>query len=331
MVATLATATDIAYAPPVGGMTLPAAASTDTFVSAPLARSSVWVGTAASVSGNDITVSGTPNWTTNGFTAPGYYVRMLNGAQKGHYFTVTANASSAVTVDSAGLDLSTIIAGDPMEIVPYWTLGTLYPPSLAGFAFTASASPAVRQTTLLFFDATSTGINRSASATYYFYNGAWRQVGKPATTSYSSTIIYPDSYFLQRNTASATSLVVTGRVQPGYLGTILVANTGQNDNFVALSYPVDVTLDGTGLATAAFQASASPAVPKDQLYWYDPAVTGINKSATYTYYYYNGAWRRKGSPATTNFGSTVLKAGSGFIIRKAAGGSSASWIFGTGI
>ncbi len=325
----MASAITTAYSPPVGGMTIPAAASTDSFVSVALANNAAWVGTVASVAGSDITVTGTPSWTANVYTASAYYyVRMLSGAQMGHYFSILANGAGDVTVDNAGLNLSVINAGDTMEIVPYWTLGTLYPASQAGVGFTASTSS--YQTELLVFDASATGINRSASAIFFFYSGHWRQIGKSLSTFYDNTIIYPDTYVIQRNTAAATALVYTGRVQPSYLGTILTATAAtQNDNFVALSYPVDVTLNGTGLATSAFTASVSGY--KDQLLWFDPAGTGINRSAAYIYYYYNGGWRRIGASTSTDFGSTVLKAGSGFVIRKAANGTTASWVFSTGI
>jgi uncharacterized protein (TIGR02597 family) len=328
MVSSLVFAADTAYSPPVGGMTLPAAASTDTFVSVTLATNAAWVGTVASVSGSDITVAGAPGWSANAFVTPGYhYARLLSGAQAGHYFSIISNSADTLSVDASGLNLSSIAASDKMEIAPYWTLGTLYPASQAGTAFTASTGS--YQTQLLAFDATSTGINRSASAVYYFYSGHWRQVGKSVGISYDNTIVYPDTYIIQRNTAAATALIHTGRVQRGSLGTILEATaSAQNDNFVALAYPLDVTLNGTGLATSAFTASVSGY--KDQLLWFDPAGTGINRSATYTYYYYNGAWRRVGASTSTDFGATVLKAGSGFIIRKAANGVTAPWVFSTG-
>ncbi len=332
LLAAVAHATVTAYSPPVGGMTTSAAGTTDSFMSVALAQPAAWVGTVASVSGSDITVSGTPGWGTNAFASGTfYYVRLLNGAQAGHFFSVTANGSGDVTVDNAGLNLSVINAGDTMEIVPYWTLGTLYPAGRAGISFTATTSLLSRQTVLLFFDSTVTGINRSASSSYYFYNGAWRKVGQSTATSFDNTIVYPDAYYIQRNTAAPTSLVYTGRVQPGYLGTILVGAAGTaNDNFVALAYPVDVTLDQLTMAPSSFVATTSLLSTQDQLLYFSPSVTGINRSADFVYYYYNGAWRRKGASTATNFGSTVLTAGSGFIIRKVANAATVPWVFSTG-
>jgi uncharacterized protein (TIGR02597 family) len=323
-------AADVAYSPPVGGFTTTAAANTDTLVSPTLAREAAWRGTVASGSGTSITLASAA-WTAGQF-APGaetYYVRMLSGPLAGQFFVITGNSTTALTVDAAGLNLSTIASGDSAEIAPFWTLGTLYPASQAGTAFIASASPLSVQTQLLFFDGDSSGINRASSAVYYFFNGAWRKAGSSSTTSFNNTLIFPDSYFIQRNKASATSLVYVGRVQPGALGTVLEARSTQNDNFVALSFPVNVTLDQSGLA-AAITASPSPLSIRDQLLVFPSTGSGINRAASAVYYYFNGAWRKAGSSSTTNFGGDVLTAGSGFIIRKAANGTSSAWTYNTG-
>ena len=331
--ACLAHGTTTAYSPPVGGVTSSAIASSDTFLSTTLSRPPEWIGTIASVVGSNLTVSGSPNWTINHFSSSAvYYARMLSGAQRGHYFIITGNTIDTLTVNNAGLDLSTVVNGDSFEVTPFWTLGTLYPASQAGVSFTATTSLISKKTQILLFSASSTGINRSANFVYYFYNGAWRQTGQLTTTSFDSTIIPPDACFIQRNSTSPTTLVYTGRVQPGYLGSILEATSGAaNDNFVALAFPVDVTLNSSGLASSSFVTTTSLISTKDQLLWFDPAGTGTNRSANFVYYYYNGAWRQKGALTSTDFGATVLKAGSGFVIRKASTSPTVSWVYTTGI
>lgn len=325
-------AADVAYSPPVGGFTTTAAANTDTLVSPTLAREAAWRGAIASGSSTSIAISSAA-WTDGQF-APGsetYYIRMLSGSLAGQFFVITGNTASVLSVDAAGLNLSTINSGDNAEIVPFWTLGTLYPASQAGTAFIASASSFNRQTELLFFDAIASGINRSASSIYYFTNGAWRKVGQSAATSFNSTIIYPDTYFLHRNKATPTSLVYVGRVQPGAAGTVIEARAAQHDNYVAISFPVDVTLGQSGLKEAGFMTSASAFNRADQLLVFGANQTGINKSASTIYYYLNGGWRKVGQPVTSDFSSDTLPAGSGFIIRKAANSSGFAWAHNTGI
>jgi len=151
VLATLAHATVTAYAPPVGGMTTSAAATTDTLVSVTLAQPATWVGTAASAAGTDIVVNGSPSWSANQYASGTYYyARMLSGAQAGHFFSIVANGSGDLTVDNAGLDLSVIASGDTLEIVPYWTLGTFYPAAQGGTAFTVTTSTLSKKNPIAF-------------------------------------------------------------------------------------------------------------------------------------------------------------------------------------
>ena len=278
-------AADVAYSPPVGGFTTVAAANSDTLVSPTLAREAAWRGTVSGATSSEITISNEA-WTAGQF-APGaetYYIRLLSGSLAGQYFVVTGNTTNAVTVDAAGFDLSQITAGDSAEVVPFWTLGTLYPANQVGTAFIASANPLNVQTQLLFFDGDSEGINRASSAIYYFYNGAWRKAGASTALSFDNTIVFPDTYFIHRNKDASTTLVYVGRVQPGALGTVLEARSERNDNFVALSFPVDVTLNDSGLA-AAITPSANPLLVQDQLLVFSSEGAGYNRAASAIYYY----------------------------------------------
>jgi len=323
-----------ATAEPHGIMQLTAPANTDTLVSPSFGRPPVWRGLLTAVSANVLTVAGTPNWTANQW-APNseiYYVRLMTGTLAGHYYVVTANTGNTETVDTAGMDLSVITAGNQAELAPFWTLGTFYPAGQTNVSFVPSASPLVRQTELLFYDPAGTGVNRSSAETYYYYNGAWRKVGAPVATSYNAKVLLPDTYFLQRNKAAATTLTVGGRVFTSKLATVVEARSAtQQDNYMAVAYPVPVSLRNTGLVSGgAFSTSLSPLSRADQLFVFDPAQTGINRSPSATYYYYNGGWRKIGAAVSVDFSDTLLLApGSGFILRKAASPSSPMWSFDT--
>jgi uncharacterized protein (TIGR02597 family) len=323
-----ACAQDSAVSVPVGAFVRTAAAASDTQVSVTLSRPAVARATVGSVGGSVISVSGAPGWSADTFVSSGtHQVRVLSGDLRGHYFIVTANGAATLTVDGAGLDLALLAAGDALEVAPFWTLGTLFPAAAAGTAFVASASPLARQTEILMFDSGGAGINRSASAIYYHFNGAWRRAGAAATTSFDHVVVFPDSYLVVRNKAAGTALIQVGRVQAGGLGTVIEALPGAaHDNFVAVAHPLDVSLAASGLHLSGFRASASPLAPTDQLLWFDPAGTGTNRSASAIYYYFDGAWRKRGVAATTDFGSDTLRAGGGFIIRKAAG-SGHAWTY----
>jgi len=327
-----AVATESAMSEPVGAFMSTAAANSDTLVSTVLARPAVARGQISSVAGDVLTASGSPGWSSNTFvTGSGtHYVRMLTGALRGQYLIITGNAAATLTVDAAGLNLASIAAGDLFEVTPFWTLGTLFPSSMAGTAFITTVPPGARQTELLFFDGNGTGINRSANAIYFFANGAWRRSGSSTSLSFDSTIIYPDSYFIIRNKATATSLSHLGRVQTRALGSVLEAIPGgQNDNFVSLAYPADVTLANSGLISSGAFAVSVPPTRADLLLVFDPSGTGYNRSASAIYFYANGAWRKSGASTSLDFGQDKLPAGSGFIIRKAAAASGTTWTYAT--
>ena len=281
-------------------------------------------------------MAGATGWAANQF-APAtdtYYVRALTGALRGYFFTVLGSDGTSVLIDDAGIDLTQLSAGDQLELVPYWTLGTLYPASQTGVSFVASASSVLHQTELYMYDPAGIGSNRSPTATYFYYNGAWRKTGSAIATSYSGVVVPPDTYIVQRNKAAGTVLTQMGRVHPSRLTTPIEAVAGtKQDNYVALAYPVDVTLRGSGLAgSAAFTTSSSTVLHADEVYVYDNTQTGINRAPAATYYYYNGGWRKTGAPMTTDFGDTVtLTAGSGFVVRRAADETTGTWSFDTNL
>jgi uncharacterized protein (TIGR02597 family) len=312
---------------PVGFVTVTTLSNSDTIFSTPLAQSEAFRGSVGSLTSTTVTAAGTPGFTPSAFVyAAGtqsntYFLRFRTGAMAGSYFTITANTASTVTLDLAGNVLGAA-PGDQFAIIPYWTLGTAFPASSAGTAFQTSTSIFSINTEILFPDQVSQGINLSSAATYFFLNGAWRQFGAPLNVSFNDTVMPPDSYVTIRNTAFTGSISVMG----GVPGTPQVAPVNsypgnQQDNFLALTFPVAVTLNNLGLVGS--NASTSPIRPStsvfnlvDQILVFDNTVPGINKSASATYFYLNNAWRKFGSPLTTDFGGDVLQPGSGLILRR---------------
>ena len=318
---------------PVGFINLPVPAGSDVLVSPCFARPSVYSGTVGGVSGAVITASGSPAWTVNSWvrSLPSqpdtYYVQFKSGTATGRCYTVVSNTAQTVTVDWNG-ETPAAATSDTFVIIPYWTLGTLYPAAEAGTAFTTSSSESSHGTEILFPKPAAAGINLTPDATFYFLSGAWRKVGESSSTSFDWTVVAPDSYIIQRNTTAATNVSVFGRVPSGVISVVLSARggTAKQDNPVALSFPGTVTLDNSNLqGSGAFRASTSPFLHTDELYVFDNTSTGIKKAAAAVYFYYNGAWRKVGAPITSNFGTTaVFVPGTGVIIRKSGTGSTAA-------
>lgn len=318
---------------PVGFSKLTAPANSDINIAPCFNRPSVYSGVVGSLSGSIITVTGSPAWTINYWvlaapTQPEtYYVQFKSGAAAGRCYTIVANAAQTLTIDWNGETPAAAVT-DTFIIAPYWTLGTLFPSTDAGTAFTASASESARETELIFIDQAAAGINLPVSATYYFFNNAWRKVGDPPSNSFDGTVVEPGSYIIQRNKTAATTFSLYGRVPTGVVSTVINAQggTAKQDNTASLSFPLTVTLDNSNLrGSGAFATSPSSFVHSDELYVFDNTAAGTNKVAAAVYYYYNNAWRKVGEPVTSDFGATAVFApGTGVIIRKSGTGSSAA-------
>ena len=78
--------------------------------------------------------------------------------------------------------------------------------------------------------------------------------------------------------------------------------------------PIDVALNSTGL-----NAADGSFVPGDQLFLFNNAIAGFNKTPSVTYVF-NGGWHLSTDPVTDR-GDDLLSAGTAMLIRKAANGT----------
>jgi len=322
---------------PVGYNTISLLANSDTYVSVPFHRPASFVGQVSSSASNVITVAGTPGWTASQFVyasgtqANTYYAFIRSGTKEGNYYTVTANSANTLTIDLAGDTLTGLAANDSISVIPYWTLGTLFPSTDVGVSFTTS-SIATINTSVIVPNLNGAGTNLSAGATYFYFNNAWRVVGQSFAINKNDDILLPDTYFIVRNTNSATAGTFTSTGSVPMKKAVVVLNTngnGQQDNPVAITRPVAVSLADSGLVTSgAFGITPNWLSPTDTLLVFDNTVSAINKSASGTYYYYNNGWRKIGSAPTVDFGTTpIFGPGNGVIVRKATvvGASPSIW------
>ena len=305
--------------------------NSDTRLSIPFSRPKAAAGLVQSISDGVITLQGAPGWTTDQFVYSSgvqsntYFVLIRSGSREGEHHTITANTADAITVDLNGDTLTGVNAGDRIEIVPYWTLGTLF---LGGAGIHISPSPGSRSSEVLMPDLEGIGINLSAARTYYFWSGAWRQVGQ-GTANLSDDVLLPDAYVIVRhNIADSTTLLCNGVVWMGKLAVPLaVQAASKQDNFVALARPTAISLNDSGLiSSGAFSASPSPGARTDELFVFDDTVVGKNKAASATYYYWSGAWRKVGSGSTDVGTDEVFQPGTGMVIRKGNGTGTAVWL-----
>ncbi|MCA9398958.1 MAG: TIGR02597 family protein [Candidatus Omnitrophica bacterium] len=282
--------------------------------------------TVSSVTGSGVTVADALS--VDAF-ADTYYVRFTSGSGEGLWSTIDSNSASEFVLTDTGI-LSHVSAGDTFAVFPHATLETLFPDELKGISFEATPPPGIfLKTVILVPDTTSVGVNKATAATYYYLNGEWRKFGQPPTSVFNDVVIPPQVYTTLRNGgASPLEFFTLGKVSDLKIARILSTESSTNDIPVGSGFPVPVTLKQLNLGgTPAFQSTPPPGIfVKDQLLVFDNSVPGVNKSASATYFYYNGAWRKFGQPLTQSFDDEVLDPSAAILIRK-AGGTPASTVW----
>jgi uncharacterized protein (TIGR02597 family) len=332
-----------AYTTPVGYVSQTCLPASDTIVGLPLRIAAGAAGALASspdlvtTPGSAVlTLLGTPGLTANAFQGT-HFVKFTSGGSEGKFYTVSSNTVSTITIALNG-DTLAALTGNTLIVSKFWTLGELFVPAASttdpattGNAVVVTSQILAKKTEILLPNVSAVGVNPSSIGIYFVLNGAWRKNGASLTTSFDNTQLWPDKYFTIRQPAlaSATTYTVSGEVELGKMGINLVTqNSVKQDNVVSIPRPVDVTLNQLALGgTAAFMTTTSTLAKNDELLVFDNALAKKNRSASAIYFYYSGAWRKTGAPITTDFGTDTIKAGAGFIVRKAkvAGGPTVFW------
>ena len=341
---------------PVGFTTGSELSNSDTLVSIPFTLAPEFTGAISSISGNVITVSGTPGWTTNQFvyaagTQPNHYYVLIGpsptgDSKEGHAYAVTANDATTLTANTTSDDLSGTSTSAQLLIIPNWTLNTIYPSTDQNVSFTPTAATRAFKSEILIPNYAATGVNQAFSTVYFFSNNVngttgnvgWRVVGDN-TTDHGDDPLLPAGYFVVRNLNGAPTLPLTamGNILTKKFAIPLMTQPSQpQDNSVAMIRPVDVTLNNTGLnpTDGSFVATTATRNFQDELLLFNNTATALNKSPSAVYFYSNNVngstnnvgWRMVGDN-TTDHGNDVIPAGSAMIVRKAStvSGATAFW------
>jgi len=296
---------------PVGFVSISIPAQTDYVMGFPLHRPSEFQGVIQSISGNTVTVAGTPGWTASQFVfASGsqlktYYVRIDSGAKEGLFAMVTANDATSITVSlNTGDDLSGVLtnaangSGDLISIIPYWTPSTLFSGMAAG-------------TQLFLFPTNTPGINFSASTIYAFNGTNWKQGFNVAD---NTPLIPLQGMILRNSSASPISMAVTGSVPMTtnrLLMSTLAANT-QQDIWFFYNSPVPEVIGNLNLGVTA----------GDQLMAFDNTATGFNKSPSQIVSWNGTQWKQGFTDVTHTY---TLNPGNSYLFRKAGTASPSTY------
>ena len=319
--------------PIVGFVNTSALPASDTIVSPQILRPSEFSSsvTGVTISPDQITAVlslGTSGLTSDQFkyvvsTQPKtYFALVKSGTLAGSYFSVVSNTPSSITVNLDGLTPSSsdILS---IEVRPFWTLNTLFPPSSANVSFVPSTgtTTAGRRTQLLLPDNISTGQNRSLSRVYFYNPTLSDWVLTTATsTRAGDQIIEPSGYLVLRNTGGTPptlAITTSGAVLTDPMGIYLAtSSTRINDNYLTLPRASDYKLSEIGFTDTNFVQSTSKTTGgrRDTVLVLNQTGSGLNRAPSKVYFKFGNAWYD--TTATANPVDPVIPAGSALIVRK---------------
>jgi len=125
-----------AYSPAVGYVKVTIPAATDGTLALPLHRDTVYTGPVESIAGNVVTVPNAPFTASQlkyqaGTQPDTHYLLVKSGTLEGKWFEVLDNGTDTLTLDpdsqTQTVEQQGFAAADTFSVIPFWTLGTLFP------------------------------------------------------------------------------------------------------------------------------------------------------------------------------------------------------------
>ncbi len=323
-----------------GYVKIPSQVSTDRPFSIPFDRPAVYAGTIADISNNTLTLD-QADFTPGDFvytpqTQPNtYFLSVRTGTLQGKTYDILSNGGETVTTDpnhpSNNLQQQGIAIGDRVRILPYWTLGTLFP---SGEGVAVSIDPFSPDGLILVRDPSEAGIRRAPSKAYLFLDdgeptsaAGWYDADDLAAGLKNDVALSREAFYVLRNQGSANLVTQVEGDVPEVSFTTEIGNlvSGQpHDNYVSSPFPVAMSLAQSQLfESGAFAASSDPFTPTDLLLTYDlNNITGLRPAPSKAYLYYQGTgidgWYDANTLAGPVDSENVFISGGAFIIRKAA-------------
>ena len=262
--------------------------------------------------GANTLTSSSAGWVPSQLTQVGYpmFVSIKSGVNAGRLFHITSNTATTLTVNTQGLDLSTMnfVQGDTYEIVPGDTLEGLFGTPASGVIGGTSAQYTANLVDKILINDPSS----NAILTYYYNttNSRWQRVGTSANQG--NLVISPRmGVEYQRISTSPLTITLIGSV-PATALKQQIPTFGAS--IMARYYPADTTLLALGLHNMSG--------------WRKVGVNGITTancdrvfvkvgSAFFSYYYDSATsgWKRAGTSAGQN--GVVISAGSSYRVLRA--------------
>lgn len=306
------------YSATIGAVSIKVPSGSDVMVALPFKQEKAAGGSVASIDGAVATL-GASTLTAGEYDAPQggapthyVYVEGVPGSDPlaGRHFDILSNTASAITLEESAL---TGLVGANISIRAHWTLGTLFP---EGVGYVQELEPGRRLVEVILPQAASSGGGLAVEKIYYFFGGIWREFGQAISDSNDAgnTVVQPGSAFVVRNNGiDDIDYFFFGEVEYGPLAIPLVSSTDTVDNFVAVGRPLGLTINDLNLhSSGVFTAD-------DRLLVYPMESQGLLGSDLQPtlYKYADNKWQEDEGDGT-DLGGTLIKAGQGIAVRKAA-------------
>lgn len=326
-----------AETPVFGTYKIDCPASSDTYIGLSISRPSAFAGEVEGVAENGAVVaSGEPNWAENRFVyesgsqSDHYYLKFTSGELEGAWFDIVGNSSYSVEIDIPDSELKKIALGDSFEIIPHWTLSTLFPDggglAVAQSSFSRAGASIVR--TYAYFDESEgwiypDGCNNAPSKSYFFRQSknSWLDY---SNKNASDAVLAPNSVVKITQEEGVNSTATFSGVVPNCATAVEIfafADSGAQDIYISNPSATDITLSELTdplVKSGAFSHYTLTISKGDELTIYSTnEVNAVSdkrflcKKSGETY-----RWVKYGT--TTSADDTVVKAGASIILRKKA-------------
>lgn len=331
---------------PVGFVNVTIPASADGRLGLPLRRSATMASTVASVAGDAVTLSATAAEcdTAFGVFQPSkHYLLSRGGSTEGRWYEVTGRTGNQFTLDrgaasTISIQAQGLAATNAIQIIPFWTLNTLFP---EGAGVDASADVFSPQGQVKFTNQDSPGTNLPPSKTFIYHPGqqgpeGWYDLDNLGGGLKDDQPITPDTYLVLRNPGGNKTITVTGSVPIEKASTAVVRYQAgvEQDNFLINPFPIPMSLAQSKLMeSGAVAPSPNVFAPTDIVLVFNDGASGFNVPPSGAYIYHDGTQGPAGWYDLNNLGGgivdaqSILQPGRGFIVRKAGGAvQTAFWV-----
>ena len=315
-------------------------ADSDTYIGIPATRTPEFSGVVEGIQTANfkIVAKGEPQWAANKFVYSAgsqpnhYYLKFTSGELEGAWFDIKSNDAYSLEIEIGSAELAKVAAGDSFQIIPHWTLATLFPNGggfIAGKTI-ATSTQLRKYTSWSESDGLSVpvGKNRAFSATYYFRKSgtksAWYNSSNKAV---NDEVLEPHTFFKvnQPNELGSTTVSYNGVIPMSKQSIEVFANANvDQDIYFTVPSAVDMTVSEftASLVETGVFTSTQTLTSIDTLIIYNNETAKIRPAPDLICFH-----RAKGTKqmwctsAGTNVDNYVLKAGSVVILRKKASAS----------